>query len=139
VLVAALFVTAVVVGAFGGAGVWAVRGSAGWGGFLAAAGFLTATVLLGSYNLRAAGLGVPLVVLTFLIAWLIACYAETRARLRRPWATLLGLCCGLLSGFLSLSLFGFNFVALASATSLADLGLILFIAWMHRTRRATAR
>ena len=140
VFVAALFVMAVVVGAFGGAGVWGVRGSLPWGAFLAATGFLAATSLLGPYNVKqAAAFGLPVVVLTFLIGWLIARYAETRATLSRVWATLAGVCCGLLSGFLCMSLFGLNVVGLASAASLADLCLILFIAWMHRAGRAGAR
>ena len=128
---------AIVVGAFGGAGLWGLRGSLVWGAFLAPAGFLLATVLLGPYNVKsAAGFGLPVMFLTFLISWLIARYAETRGGLRRTWATLVGICGGLASGFLSLSLFRLDFVALVSAASLADVCLILFIVWMHRTRNA---
>jgi hypothetical protein len=110
VRIAALAVMSVIVGAFGGAGVWAVNGSVLGGGLVAVAGFLAATAVFDSYSLKAAvSLGLPALILTFLASWLMARWAGTRAGLRRIWATLIGLAGGLLLGFLCLSLYRLSF------------------------------
>jgi hypothetical protein len=138
VFVAALFVSAIFLGACSGAGVWAVRGSVAWGGLLAAAGFLVATVVLGPYRFnRAAAFGLPIVLLTFLTSWLSAGYAGTR--LSRTWATLVGLVCGLVVGFLALSAFGLEFVMLASVAWAADVCLVALLVFRRRTRIGVGR
>jgi len=107
VFVATIAVFAVFLGACAGAAAWAVRSSLRWAGLVAAAGFLAATVLLGSYTLTAAAiLGGPPLILTFLTSWLTARYLERRARWRHIWATLVGLGCAVLLGFLYLRLLG---------------------------------
>jgi hypothetical protein len=104
-MIAALVVMAVMVGAVGGAIAWAVGAGLLWGGILTVGAFLAATVLVESYSLKAATLlGLPLLVLAFLIAWLTARYLEARAKFRRIAAALLALGAALVVGFLCLLL-----------------------------------
>ena len=106
VLIAAFAVSAVFLGAFGGAAAWAVRGSPVWGGVLVTGGLL-ALALLGSSRLTSAAVvGMPPLILTFLTSWLTARALERRAGVRHHWATLVGLACALLAGFVYLRLLG---------------------------------
>ena len=106
VLIAAFAVSAVLLGAFGGAAAWAVRGSPVWGGLLVTGGLL-ATALLGSYRLTSAAvIGMPPLILTYLTSWLTARALEQRAGVRHVWATVAGLVCALLAGFVYLRLLG---------------------------------
>ncbi|HZO02486.1 MAG TPA: hypothetical protein VFB93_14925 [Burkholderiales bacterium] len=137
VAIAANAVLAVMLGAFAGAIAWAVRGSFASAALIAAAAYFGAAVVFGSSRLEAAGIvGVPPLILTFLIAWLAAGYLEARARLRRAWAALLGVGCALLLGFL----WGFVFrlgLSAALYTALAiDVGLIVLACL---SRKALAR
>ena len=119
VLVAALAVEAVIIGALAGAILWAVGARLVWGSPVAAGAFLVATVLLDSYRLEpAAGYGIPLVMLTFLTAWLIARYVERRFL----W---------LLQSRLGL------WTPVATAL-VADVCLIAFL-FVHRSRKAIAQ
>ena len=114
VFVAALLVTAVMVGILAGTITWAVRLRLLWGGLLAGSVFLAVTVVLGSYRLEpAAAHGLPLVLATYLACWLTAYFLEMRARWRHLWATLAGFGCAVLVGALSLSLMG-RYLGLAS-------------------------
>lgn len=125
---------AVILGAFGGAVAWQVKRSLLWVALLAAGGYLAATVLLGSSRLMAAAVvGIPPLILTLLACWLTARYLETRARLRRIWATLVALVCALLLGFLWLLLFRLSFRVPVSLALAADVGLIVLL---YRTRKA---
>src|SRR2546421_4937102 len=104
-IVAVLFVQAVMFGAAGGAIAWAVRLGVLWGGLATTAAFLATTVLFGSYRFEPVALhGLPFVILTFTTSWLTARSLETRARWRRIWAAPAGLGVALVVGFLCLRL-----------------------------------
>ena len=91
------------------------------------------TVLLGSYSLTGAAVfGIPPLILALLTCWLTARSLEARARLRRIWASLVGLGCALFLGFLCLLLFRVSFWAPVSVALAADVCLILFI---YRSRK----
>ena len=106
VLIAAFAVSAVFLGAFGGAAAWVVRGSAVWGGVIVTGGLL-AMALLGSSRLTSAAVvGMPPLILTFLTSWLTARALERHAGVRHHWAALAGLACALLAGFAYLRLLG---------------------------------
>lgn len=139
VSIAALAVEAVIVGAFCGAIVGAVKVRLLWAGPLAAGGYLAAIILLGSHSLEAVAVfGMPLMILTLLTSWLTARYFESRVRLRRTWATLVALGCALLLGFLCLLLFKLSMWAPVYAALAADICLILLTLFTHRGRQAVA-
>ena len=107
VFVAALLVTAALVGILVGTIAWALRIRFLWGGLAAVVGFLVQTTLLGPYRFEpAAAHGLPLVMLTFSTSWLTGRFLEVRARWRHGWATLAAFGCAVLVGMLGLSVVG---------------------------------
>lgn len=128
VMIAALGVAAVLVGAFGGAIAWAVRAGLLWGGFLTVGAFLTVMVLVESYSLKAATLlGLPMLILAFLTAWLTARSLEARARFRRISSALLALGAALVVGFLCMLLGRLDLLAPFWVAAAADVCLIAAI------------
>ena len=140
VSIAALAVEALIVGGLCGAIIWAVKVSVLWGGLLAAGGYLAAIVFLGAHSPEAAAVfGMPLMILTLLTSWLTARYAEACARLRRTWATLVGLGSAFLLGFLCLLLFRLSVWAPVYVALAADVCLIPLILLTQRSRKAVAQ
>lgn len=132
-------VLAVILGAFGGAIAWALQRSLLWVALLAAAGYLAATVLMGSSRFAAAAVvGIPPLPFTVLTAWLTARYLEARPRLPRIWATLVALGCALLLGFLWLFLFRFGLRAPVSVALAADVCLIVLLYTIPKARPSSA-
>jgi hypothetical protein len=139
VSIAALAVEALMVGAFCGAIVGALRLRLLWAGPLAAGGYLAAITVLGSRSLPAGAVfGMPLMILTLLTSWLTAHHFQSRVRLRRTWATLVALGSALLLGFLCLLLFRVSVWAPVYAALAADVSLILLTLFTHRGRPAVA-
>ncbi|HEU5179801.1 MAG TPA: hypothetical protein VFW45_03350 [Candidatus Polarisedimenticolia bacterium] len=137
VMVAAAAVLAIGLGALAGAIAWVARCNPVWMGLLAAGGYLVETVLLHS---AAPGpsiiIGFPPLLMTLLIAWLVAGYLGKRARLGRPWAALAGSVCALVLGFL----WGFSFrLGLWPPISLALVADTCLILWIVLRWKAVAR
>jgi hypothetical protein len=139
VLVATLAVEAVILGALAGAILWAVGVRLLWAAPVAAGAFLVVTVLLGSYRLEPAAVyGIPLVMLTFLTAWLIARYVERRAKWPRIWAMLAALGGAILVGFLWLLQSRLGLWTPVATALVADVCLIALL-FIHRSRKAIAQ
>ena len=100
VMIAAAAVLAMLLGALAGAIAWLARCNLLWPGLLAAAGYLALTVFLDSAAPGpSAVIGLPPLMMTMLISWLVAGTLERRAGLGRVWAALSGLGIALLLGF----------------------------------------
>ena len=128
VWIASAALVGAMVGAFAGAIAWAVKGDPLWVGLLSAGGYLAGSDLLASYSLKMATVfGLPLLVLTFLISWLVARSLETLAKWRLIWATLAAMGCGLIAGFSWGFLFRLDIWAPVAFAVPADVLLILFV------------
>jgi hypothetical protein len=127
VMVAMAATVAVIVGAIGGAIVW--RGGirltlGGLSGMLVY--FLAATALLGfSFLTLAVIVGIPILVLSFLISYLTARHLRSRTSLRLMWATPAAVGSALTVGFLYLLLFRLSLWAPVWIALGADACLIL--------------
>lgn len=130
------FLDAVMVGAFAGAIAWAVKRNPLWLGLLLAGGHLAATGVLASYSLKAATLfGIPALALSFLIAWLTACYLEVRAKWRRMWVIPAAICWALIAGVLCGFLFRLGLWAPPIFAVAADVILVLVLLFLTRRRK----
>ena len=135
VMIAAAAVLAMLLGSLAGAIAWLSRCSLLWPGLLAAAGYLAETVFLESAAPGpSAVIGLPPMLMTMLISWLVAGTLERRAGLGRVWAALAGLGAALLLGFL----WGFSLrLGLWPAVSLALItDACLFLVILMRRKRA---
>jgi hypothetical protein len=101
VLIGAFAVSAVLLGAFGGAcHAWAVRGSPVVGGVLVAGGLLRdGAAGLSTVSPAPAVIGMPPLIVTFLTSWLTARALETTCGGASHWATVVGLACALVAVF----------------------------------------
>lgn len=100
-LLANAALSGVIAGSIGGAIAWAVRRNAFWAGALVAAAYLVFVFLFESYSLKAAVVfGLPPLVMTFIVAWLIAWWLHARAGWRSISSALVGGGCAIAGGFL---------------------------------------
>jgi hypothetical protein len=134
VMIAAVYVEGLLVGAVAGAIAWAIKRNHLWLGLVAAGGYLAVSRLQDTFSLKGAvAFGVPPLVFTFLVSWLTARHLEVRRRFRTIWACLLAVCCALIVGIISGFLFRVHIwapVAFASGASVLLLLVSLFP--MHR-------
>jgi len=129
ILVTIVAMIAIIVGALGGTIVWRIKRGRALGIFsVMGAYFLVAAIFLG-FSWLTAGmaviLGLPSLILTFLISFLTAHYLETRANQHPIWFTLVTLGSALIAGFLFLLLLRFSFQSFIWITLGADAYLIL--------------
>ncbi len=129
ILVGSVAIAAFIMGTFGGAIVWKVRGGLALGGLSTVGVYLLASAAILGYPWLIAALifGVPSLILTFLISFIVARHFESRANSHHIFPALAAIFTALVAGFLLLVLFRFNLWAATLTTLGIDAYLILYV------------